>query len=63
MTTGEMVVDVSQDWLLACHVQQGFMKARLADNTPRVSASDAALTSDLPRTEWQVWIGRYTAPP
>jgi sigma-B regulation protein RsbU (phosphoserine phosphatase) len=27
MTTGEMVVDVSQDWLLACHVQQGFMQA------------------------------------
>src|SRR6202050_1750387 len=27
MTTNEMVVDVSQDWLLACDVQQGFMRA------------------------------------
>ncbi len=27
MTTDEMVVDVSQDWLLACNVQQGFMQA------------------------------------
>lgn len=26
MTTEEMVVDVSQDWVLACDVQQGFMK-------------------------------------
>ena len=26
MTTDEMVVDVSQDWLLACDVQQGFMQ-------------------------------------
>lgn len=27
MTTDEMVVDVSQDWMLACDVQQGFMQA------------------------------------
>jgi phosphoserine phosphatase RsbU/P len=27
MTTEEMVVDVSQDWALACDVQQGFMQA------------------------------------
>ena len=27
MTTDDMVVDVSQDWLLACNVQQGFMQA------------------------------------
>jgi sigma-B regulation protein RsbU (phosphoserine phosphatase) len=27
MTTNEMVVDVSQDWILACDVQQGFMQA------------------------------------
>jgi phosphoserine phosphatase RsbU/P len=27
MTTNEMVVDVSQDWELACDVQQGFMQA------------------------------------
>ena len=27
MTNYEMVVDVSQDWLLACDVQQGFMQA------------------------------------
>ena len=27
MTTEEMVVDVSQDWVLACDVQQGFMQA------------------------------------
>lgn len=27
MTTDEMVVDVSQDWLLACDVQEGFMQA------------------------------------
>jgi sigma-B regulation protein RsbU (phosphoserine phosphatase) len=27
MTTDEMVVDVSQDWALACDVQQGFMRA------------------------------------
>jgi len=27
MTTDEMVVDVSQDWILACDVQQGFMLA------------------------------------
>ena len=26
MMTNEMVVDVSQDWLLACDVQQGFME-------------------------------------
>jgi sigma-B regulation protein RsbU (phosphoserine phosphatase) len=26
MTTDEMVVDVSHDWLLACDVQQGFMQ-------------------------------------
>jgi sigma-B regulation protein RsbU (phosphoserine phosphatase) len=27
MATKEMVVDVSQDWVLACDVQQGFMQA------------------------------------
>lgn len=27
MTTDEMVVDVSQDWALACDVQEGFMRA------------------------------------
>jgi sigma-B regulation protein RsbU (phosphoserine phosphatase) len=27
MTTDEMVVDVSQDWVLACDVQQGFMRS------------------------------------
>jgi phosphoserine phosphatase RsbU/P len=27
MTTNEIVVDVSQDWILACDVQQGFMQA------------------------------------
>ena len=27
MTTEEMVVDVSQDWILACDVQRGFMQA------------------------------------
>src|SRR6204780_1282175 len=27
MMTNEMVVDVSQDWVLACDVQQGFMQA------------------------------------
>jgi hypothetical protein len=27
MTTNEMVVDVSQDWVLACDVQQGFAGA------------------------------------
>lgn len=27
MTTEEVVVDVSQDWVLACDVQQGFMQA------------------------------------
>jgi phosphoserine phosphatase RsbU/P len=27
MMTDEMVVDVSQDWVLACDVQQGFMQA------------------------------------
>ena len=27
MTTEEMVVDVSLDWVLACDVQQGFMQA------------------------------------
>jgi sigma-B regulation protein RsbU (phosphoserine phosphatase) len=27
MTTEEMVVDVSQDWVLACDVQRGFMQA------------------------------------
>ncbi len=27
MTTDEMVVDVSQDWVLACDVQQAFMQA------------------------------------
>src|SRR5580693_3948116 len=32
MTTDEMVVDVSQDWLLACDVQQGFMQ------TPRAAS-------------------------
>ena len=31
MMTGEMVVDVSQDWVLACDVQQGFMQ------TPRAA--------------------------
>lgn len=28
MTTEEMVVDVSQDWVMACDVQQGFMQAQ-----------------------------------
>jgi sigma-B regulation protein RsbU (phosphoserine phosphatase) len=27
MTTDDVVVDVSQDWVLACHVQQRFMQA------------------------------------
>ena len=26
MTANEMVVDVSQDWVLACDVQRGFMQ-------------------------------------
>src|SRR5450432_2403344 len=30
MTTDEMIVDVSQDWVLACDVQQGFMRAQRA---------------------------------
>jgi phosphoserine phosphatase RsbU/P len=30
MTTEEMVVDVSQDWVLACDVQRGFMQAPCA---------------------------------
>jgi sigma-B regulation protein RsbU (phosphoserine phosphatase) len=30
MTTEEMVVDVSQDWVLACDVQQSFMQAPCA---------------------------------
>jgi phosphoserine phosphatase RsbU/P len=30
MTTGENVVDVSQDWVLACDVQQGFMETACA---------------------------------
>jgi len=30
MTTEEMVVDVSQDWVLACDVQQGFMQTPCA---------------------------------
>ena len=28
MMTDEMVVDVSQDWVLACDVQEGFMQVR-----------------------------------
>jgi sigma-B regulation protein RsbU (phosphoserine phosphatase) len=32
MTTDEMVVDVSQDWVLACDVQQGFMRAPYTAN-------------------------------
>jgi len=32
MATEEMVVDVSQDWVLACDVQQGFMQAPSAVN-------------------------------
>jgi phosphoserine phosphatase RsbU/P len=32
MTTEEMVVDVSQDWVLACEVQHGFMQAPCAVN-------------------------------
>ncbi|HEY4051788.1 MAG TPA: SpoIIE family protein phosphatase, partial [Acidobacteriaceae bacterium] len=28
MTTDELVVDVSQEWVLACHVQQRFMHGR-----------------------------------
>ncbi len=35
MTTEEMVVDVSQDWTLACDVQRGFMQAH-----PAVSSFD-----------------------
>jgi len=32
MTTEEMVVDVSQDWVLACDVQQAFMQAPCTTN-------------------------------
>jgi sigma-B regulation protein RsbU (phosphoserine phosphatase) len=32
MTTDEMVVDVSQDWMLACDVQQAFMQAPCTAN-------------------------------
>jgi sigma-B regulation protein RsbU (phosphoserine phosphatase) len=39
MTTDEMVVDVSQDWMLACDVQQGFMQVpRMANNSWDYSA-------------------------
>jgi sigma-B regulation protein RsbU (phosphoserine phosphatase) len=39
MTTDEMVVDVSQDWMLACDVQQGFMTVpRMANATWDYSA-------------------------
>src|SRR5271163_4852520 len=39
MATDEMVVDVSQDWLLACDVQQGFMQVpRMASDSWDYSA-------------------------
>jgi phosphoserine phosphatase RsbU/P len=39
MTTDEMLVDVSQDWILACDVQQGFMQApRTANDSVDYSA-------------------------
>jgi len=39
MTTEEMVVDVSQDWMLACDVQQGFMQVpRMASDSWDYSA-------------------------
>jgi sigma-B regulation protein RsbU (phosphoserine phosphatase) len=39
MTTDEMVVDVSQDWMLACDVQQGFMQVpRMANDSWDYSA-------------------------
>jgi phosphoserine phosphatase RsbU/P len=39
MTTDEMVVDVSQDWMLACDVQQGFMQVpRIANDSLDYSA-------------------------
>jgi hypothetical protein len=36
MTTDEVVVDVSQDWVLACDVQQRFMHGP-GRNSPRVT--------------------------
>jgi sigma-B regulation protein RsbU (phosphoserine phosphatase) len=39
MTTDEIVVDVSQDWKLACDVQRGFMQVpRMANNSWEYSA-------------------------
>jgi len=39
MTTDEIVVDVSQDWMLACDVQQGFMQVpRMANDSWDYSA-------------------------
>jgi phosphoserine phosphatase RsbU/P len=39
MTADEMVVDVSQDWMLACDVQQGFMQVpRMANDSWDYSA-------------------------
>ena len=38
MTTGDVVVDVSQDWALACNVQQRFMQG-LGRNRGSVDSS------------------------
>src|SRR5215472_12607646 len=38
MTTNELVVDVSEDWVLACDVQQGFMQG-LGGTTDSVDCS------------------------
>jgi hypothetical protein len=62
MATEEMVVDVSQDWVLACDVQQGFMQAPCSvsesfDYSARCrqierSAAIAAVLSRLKTIAW-----------
>jgi len=63
MTTDDMVVDVSQDWLLACDVQRRFMQGRgrtairwttaLAAAKFEPSAAIAMISCLLQMTAWR----------
>lgn len=62
MTTEEIVVDVSQDWLLACDVQQRFMQGlgRSSGSLDysarcrqvRASAVTVTISHRSPRVDW-----------
>ncbi len=67
MRSEDVVVDVSQDWVLACDVQQRFMHGpgvehrlrgfeRAVPPSSSPQAAIATISCPSPRTAWRWWL-------